>query len=75
MQSQEAASLGIVQCISFKESPVVVDARKLETHTAEVSLSLVKATFSLWLLGLPKFLDPLWRILMLINIYKGKKNA
>lgn len=45
MQSQEAASIGIVQCVSFKESPVVVDARKLETHTAEVSLSIVKSTF------------------------------
>ncbi|KAJ4716706.1 putative Pentatricopeptide repeat-containing protein [Melia azedarach] len=33
---QEAASLGIVPCVSFKESPVVVDARKLEVHIAKV---------------------------------------
>ncbi|KAH7518493.1 pentatricopeptide repeat-containing protein MRL1, chloroplastic [Ziziphus jujuba] len=38
---EEAASIGIVQCVSFKESPVVVDARKLETHTAEVYLLTV----------------------------------
>ncbi|GFZ00402.1 pentatricopeptide repeat (PPR) superfamily protein [Actinidia rufa] len=33
---EEAASLGIVPCVSFKESPIVVDARKLQIHTAEV---------------------------------------
>ncbi|KAF3434611.1 hypothetical protein FNV43_RR21696 [Rhamnella rubrinervis] len=38
---EEAASLGIVQCVSFKQSPVVVDARKLEIHTAEVYLLTV----------------------------------
>lgn len=34
---KEAASLGIVPCVSFKASPVVIDARKLQMHTAEVS--------------------------------------
>ncbi|KAM3743318.1 hypothetical protein ACB098_07G135700 [Castanea mollissima] len=33
---EEAASLGIVPCVSFKESPIVVDARNLQTHTAQV---------------------------------------
>lgn len=37
---QEAASLGIVKCASFKESPIVVDARNLYIYTAEVSLFL-----------------------------------
>ncbi|ESR36803.1 pentatricopeptide repeat-containing protein MRL1 [Citrus sinensis] len=35
---EEAASFGIVPCVSFKEIPVVVDARKLEIHTAKVYL-------------------------------------
>ncbi|OVA18590.1 Pentatricopeptide repeat [Macleaya cordata] len=35
---EEAASLGVVPCVSFKESPIVVDARKLHVHTAEVYL-------------------------------------
>ncbi|XP_057511939.1 pentatricopeptide repeat-containing protein MRL1, chloroplastic-like [Actinidia eriantha] len=38
---EEAASLGIVPCVSFKESPIVVDARKLQIHTAEVYLLTV----------------------------------
>ncbi|GAV60291.1 PPR domain-containing protein/PPR_2 domain-containing protein/PPR_3 domain-containing protein [Cephalotus follicularis] len=38
---QEAASLGIVPCVSFKGSPIVVDARKLQIHTAEVYLLTV----------------------------------
>lgn len=38
---KEAASLGIVPCVSFKASPVVVDARKLQLHTAEVSSRVV----------------------------------
>ncbi|KAA8536028.1 hypothetical protein F0562_028506 [Nyssa sinensis] len=38
---EEAASLGIVPCVSFKESPIVVDARKLPIHTAEVYLLTV----------------------------------
>ncbi|KAF5727843.1 putative Pentatricopeptide repeat-containing protein [Tripterygium wilfordii] len=33
---EEAASLGIVPFVSFKDSPIVVDARKLQIHTAEV---------------------------------------
>ncbi|XP_010255161.1 PREDICTED: pentatricopeptide repeat-containing protein MRL1, chloroplastic isoform X2 [Nelumbo nucifera] len=33
---EEAASLGVVPCVSFKESPIVVDTRKLDVHTAEV---------------------------------------
>ncbi|KAK9108735.1 hypothetical protein Sjap_016795 [Stephania japonica] len=35
---EEAASLGIVLCVSFRRSPIVVDARKLQVHTVEVYL-------------------------------------
>nr|XP_010920272.1 pentatricopeptide repeat-containing protein MRL1, chloroplastic isoform X2 [Elaeis guineensis] len=35
---EEAASLGVVSRFSFKESPIVVDARKLEIHAVEVYL-------------------------------------
>lgn len=43
---QEAASLGIISCVSFKQSPVIVDTRELQIHTAEVSsLSKVKVNF------------------------------
>ncbi|KAG9443087.1 hypothetical protein H6P81_018941 [Aristolochia fimbriata] len=35
---EEAASLGIVPQTSFKESPIVFDARKLQIHTAKVYL-------------------------------------
>ncbi|XP_022747971.1 pentatricopeptide repeat-containing protein MRL1, chloroplastic-like [Durio zibethinus] len=35
---EEAASFGIVQCVSFKESPIVIDARELQINTAEVYL-------------------------------------
>ncbi|XP_038973233.1 pentatricopeptide repeat-containing protein MRL1, chloroplastic isoform X4 [Phoenix dactylifera] len=35
---EEAASLGVVSRVSFKESPILVDARKLEIHTVEVYL-------------------------------------
>ncbi|KAJ8764976.1 hypothetical protein K2173_010443 [Erythroxylum novogranatense] len=38
---EEAASLGIVPCVSFKESPIVVDAKKLQVHIAEVYLLTV----------------------------------
>ncbi|KAJ9562971.1 hypothetical protein OSB04_008131 [Centaurea solstitialis] len=33
---EEAASLGIVPCVSLKESPIVVDVTKLPIYTAEV---------------------------------------
>ncbi|CAK7329569.1 unnamed protein product [Dovyalis caffra] len=33
---EEAASLGIIPLVSFKESPIVVDAKKLQIHIAEV---------------------------------------
>ncbi|KAK9070890.1 hypothetical protein SSX86_009458 [Deinandra increscens subsp. villosa] len=33
---EEAASLGIVPCVSLKESPIVVDVTKLPLYTAEV---------------------------------------
>ncbi|KAL4584999.1 hypothetical protein LXL04_009612 [Taraxacum kok-saghyz] len=33
---EEAASLGIVPCVSLKESPIVVDVTKLPVYTAEV---------------------------------------
>lgn len=35
---EEAASLGVIQHVSFKDSPIVVDARKLLIHTVEVYL-------------------------------------
>ncbi|KAK6253797.1 hypothetical protein QUC31_015517 [Theobroma cacao] len=35
---EEAASFGIVPCVSFKESPIVVDARELQINMAEVYL-------------------------------------
>ncbi|KAL4302099.1 hypothetical protein GQ457_10G024430 [Hibiscus cannabinus] len=35
---EEAASFGIVSCVSFKESPIVVDAREFQINTAEVYL-------------------------------------
>ncbi|XP_058091004.1 pentatricopeptide repeat-containing protein MRL1, chloroplastic isoform X2 [Magnolia sinica] len=35
---EEAASLGIIPCVSFRESPIIFDARKLEIHTAKVYL-------------------------------------
>ncbi|XAR72741.1 hypothetical protein NMG60_11019482 [Bertholletia excelsa] len=38
---EEAASLGIVPSVSFKESPIVVDVRNLQIHTAEVYLLTV----------------------------------
>ncbi|KAL6211900.1 hypothetical protein ACLB2K_017123 [Fragaria x ananassa] len=38
---EEAASLGIVPCVSFKASPIVVDAKKLQLHTAEVYILTV----------------------------------
>ncbi|KAH8510452.1 hypothetical protein H0E87_008130 [Populus deltoides] len=34
--AQEAASLGIVPCVSFKESPITMDAKQLQIHIAEV---------------------------------------
>ncbi|KAJ6395754.1 hypothetical protein OIU77_020919 [Salix suchowensis] len=33
---EEAASHGIVPCVSFKESPIVIDAKQLKIHIAEV---------------------------------------
>lgn len=33
---QEAASLGIVPAVSLKQSPIIVDVRNLQVHTAEV---------------------------------------
>ncbi|KAM7482698.1 hypothetical protein LguiB_007281 [Lonicera macranthoides] len=38
---EEAASLGIVSCVSLKETPIVVDVRKFQVHTAEVYLLTV----------------------------------
>ncbi|KAF6166538.1 hypothetical protein GIB67_005400 [Kingdonia uniflora] len=38
---EEAASLDIVPCVSLKESPIIVDARNLQIHTAEVYLLTV----------------------------------
>ncbi|OMO92877.1 hypothetical protein COLO4_17237 [Corchorus olitorius] len=35
---EEAASFGIVPCVSFKESPIVIDARELPINIAEVYL-------------------------------------
>ncbi|GAB4838914.1 hypothetical protein Ancab_028446 [Ancistrocladus abbreviatus] len=38
---EEGASLGVVPCVSFKESPILIDARNFYTHTAEVYLLTV----------------------------------
>ncbi|XP_042507893.1 pentatricopeptide repeat-containing protein MRL1, chloroplastic isoform X2 [Macadamia integrifolia] len=38
---EEAASLGVVPLVSFKESPIVVDARNLPIHAAKVYLLTV----------------------------------
>lgn len=38
---EEAASLGIIPCLSFRESPIIVDTRKLQIHTTEVYLLTV----------------------------------
>ncbi|KDP27602.1 hypothetical protein JCGZ_19607 [Jatropha curcas] len=35
---EEAASLGIIPCVSFKESPIIVDAKALQSHVAQVYL-------------------------------------
>ncbi|XP_020262780.1 pentatricopeptide repeat-containing protein MRL1, chloroplastic isoform X2 [Asparagus officinalis] len=35
---EEAASLGVIPRVSFKDNPIVVDARKLLIHTVEVHL-------------------------------------
>ncbi|KAF9623730.1 hypothetical protein IFM89_004811 [Coptis chinensis] len=35
---EEATSLCILPCVSFKACPIIVDARKLQIHTAEVYL-------------------------------------
>ncbi|KAI3446198.1 hypothetical protein Pfo_002863 [Paulownia fortunei] len=38
---EEAASLGVIPFVSLKESPIVVDARNFQVHTAEVYLLTV----------------------------------
>eukprot|EP00261_Vitis_vinifera_P033219 XP_019074462.1 PREDICTED: pentatricopeptide repeat-containing protein MRL1, chloroplastic isoform X2 [Vitis vinifera] len=38
---EEAASLGVVSCVSFKKSPVIVDTRRLQIRIAEVYLLTV----------------------------------
>ncbi|XP_047329049.1 pentatricopeptide repeat-containing protein MRL1, chloroplastic-like [Impatiens glandulifera] len=38
---EEAASLGIVPCVSLKESPIIIDARELHIHTTEVYILTV----------------------------------
>uniref|UniRef100_A0A7C8YFJ3 Uncharacterized protein n=1 Tax=Opuntia streptacantha TaxID=393608 RepID=A0A7C8YFJ3_OPUST len=38
---EEAASLGIVPCVSFKENPIFIDARSLRIHIAEVYILTV----------------------------------
>ncbi|XP_057997385.1 pentatricopeptide repeat-containing protein MRL1, chloroplastic isoform X2 [Hevea brasiliensis] len=35
---EEAASLGIIPCVSWKASPIVIDAKTLQIHVAEVYL-------------------------------------
>lgn len=36
MSLQEAASLGILPSVSLKDSPIVIDVRNLQIHSAEV---------------------------------------
>ncbi|KAJ4965436.1 hypothetical protein NE237_017285 [Protea cynaroides] len=38
---EEAASLGVVPCVSFKEIPIIIDARNLQIHAAKVYLLTV----------------------------------
>ncbi|KAK6136673.1 hypothetical protein DH2020_029580 [Rehmannia glutinosa] len=38
---EEAASLGVIPVVSLKDSPIVVDARNFQVHTAEVYLLTV----------------------------------
>ncbi|CAA3010603.1 pentatricopeptide repeat-containing MRL1, chloroplastic [Olea europaea subsp. europaea] len=38
---EEAASLGVIPLVSFKDSPIVVDVRNFQIHTAEVYLLTV----------------------------------
>ncbi|XP_030523376.1 pentatricopeptide repeat-containing protein MRL1, chloroplastic isoform X2 [Rhodamnia argentea] len=38
---EEAASLEVVPCVSFKQSPLVVDVKTLQIHTAEVYILTV----------------------------------
>ncbi|XP_058213156.1 pentatricopeptide repeat-containing protein MRL1, chloroplastic [Rhododendron vialii] len=38
---EEAASRGIIPCVSFKEIPIVIDATELHVHTAKVYLLTV----------------------------------
>lgn len=38
---EEAASLGVIPLVSFKESPIVMDVRNFQIHTAEVYLLTV----------------------------------
>ncbi|GER50302.1 pentatricopeptide repeat-containing protein [Striga asiatica] len=38
---EEAASLGVIPFVSFKDTPIVVDARNFQVHTAEVYLLTV----------------------------------
>nr|KJB11196.1 hypothetical protein B456_001G246900 [Gossypium raimondii] len=45
---EEAASFGIVPCVSFKESPIVVDARELQINTAEVQNYLAYPSYCPW---------------------------
>ncbi|CAK7350817.1 unnamed protein product [Dovyalis caffra] len=43
---EEAASLGIIPCVSFKESPIVVDAKKLQIHIAESTIHRLQVSKS-----------------------------
>ncbi|KAK4783097.1 hypothetical protein SAY86_007471 [Trapa natans] len=38
---EEVASLGVVPCVSFKESPIIVDAKSMQIHTAQVYILTV----------------------------------
>ncbi|CAA6655940.1 unnamed protein product [Spirodela intermedia] len=39
---EEASSLGVVPCVSFKESPLLIDARKLQIHIVELEYLMLK---------------------------------
>ncbi|CAA7391337.1 unnamed protein product [Spirodela intermedia] len=39
---EEASSLGVVPCVSFKESPLLIDARKLQIHIVEFEYLMLK---------------------------------
>ncbi|KAL0327930.1 UNVERIFIED_CONTAM: Pentatricopeptide repeat-containing protein MRL1, chloroplastic [Sesamum calycinum] len=51
---EEAASLGVILLISLEESPIVVDVRNFQVHTAELREALEKKLIGQNLISLPE---------------------